>query len=60
VLLAPDAIVGLRVFQDGERPRSSFLFVEIDRGTMTIVPSRHVRESDAALYRSSMLRKFFA
>jgi hypothetical protein len=60
VSLAPDAIFGLRVTaQDGTAKRAFFL-VEIDRGTMTIVPSERVRESDAFPYRATILRKFYA
>ena len=33
------------------------MFPEIDRGTMTIAPAKHVRESDGFLHRSSVLRK---
>lgn len=57
VLLAPDAIFGLRrTGQDGRTTRA-FGFVEIDRGSMTIEPSRDVRESAAFLHRTSVLRK---
>lgn len=57
VQIAPDAIVGLRAAQPDGPSRRSFLFVEIDRGTMTIVPARDVREREAFLYRATILRK---
>lgn len=57
VLLIPDAIFGLRLTQPDGRKVRSFVFLEIDRGTMTIVPSKHVHESNAFLHRSSILRK---
>lgn len=57
VLLIPDAIFGLRnLGPDGGKTRSC-VFLEIDRGTMTIVPAKQVRESAAFLHRSSILRK---
>jgi hypothetical protein len=57
VQIAPDAIVGLRASLPDGRTRRSFLFAEIDRGTMTIVPARQVREREAFLYRATILRK---
>jgi hypothetical protein len=60
VLLIPDAIFGLRVEQDGEPARRSYVFLEVDRGTMTIAPARRVQESDAFLYRATILRKLLA
>ena len=57
VQVAPDAIVGLRAMHPGGQVRRSFLFVEIDRGTMTIVPARQVREREVFLYRATILRK---
>jgi hypothetical protein len=60
VHVAPDAIFGLRVVRaDGTAARSYF-FLEVDRGTMTIVPSKRVRESDAFPYRATILRKLYA
>jgi hypothetical protein len=60
VRVAPDAIFGLRVVRaDGTAARTHF-FLEIDRGTMTIVPSERVRESDAFPYRATILRKLYA
>jgi hypothetical protein len=38
----------------------SYVFLEIDRGTMTIVPTERVRDSEAFLYRTTMLRKFLS
>ena len=60
VLLIPDAIFGLRLTQPDGRTVRSFVFLEIDRGTMTIVPSKHVHESPAFLHRSSILRKLLS
>ena len=57
VLLIPDAIFGLRLTQPDGRKVRSFVFLEIDRGSMTIVPSKHVHESATFLHRSSILRK---
>ncbi|MDP3749375.1 MAG: replication-relaxation family protein [Phenylobacterium sp.] len=57
VLVVPDAIFGLRHTQSDGRKVRSFVFLEIDRGTMTIVPSKHVRESAAFLHRATILRK---
>lgn len=60
VTIAPDAIFGLRkVRPDGSAARSYF-FVEVDRGTMTIVPSEAVRDSDVFPYRATILRKLYA
>jgi len=56
VMVAPDAIFGLRSSQDGRAVRT-FVFLEIDRGTMTIAPAKRVRESSAFLHRTSILRK---
>lgn len=57
VLVIPDAIFGLRRSESDGRMVRSFVFLEIDRGTMTIVPTKQVRESDAFLHRTSILRK---
>jgi hypothetical protein len=60
VYLIPDAIFGLRLQRpDGSFARSYF-FVEIDRGTMTIVPGEGVRQSDAFPHRATILRKLHA
>lgn len=59
VHLAPDAIFGIR--QETETgARRAYFFLEYDRGTMTIVPSEQVRESDAFPYRATVLRKLYA
>lgn len=60
VMIAPDAIYGLRQISEDGGARSSYYFVEVDRGSMTITPSDAVRRSPAFLYRSSLLRKLFA
>ncbi len=60
VHLAPDAIFGLRVERAGEPTRRSYVFLEVDRGTMTIAPAKRVQESDAFLYRATILRKLLA
>jgi hypothetical protein len=57
VLLAPDAIFGLRMARDDAPPLTSYFFLEVDRGTMTIVPARRIREGDAFLHRATVLRK---
>jgi len=57
VLVIPDAIFGLRLTGADGRKVRSFVFLEIDRGTMTIAPAKQVRESDAFLHRTSILRK---
>jgi hypothetical protein len=60
VQIAPDAIFGLRVVREDGKAMRSYFFVEIDRGTMTIVPSERVRESEAFPYRATILRKLYA
>ena len=60
VHLIPDAIFGLKVERSGEPVRRSYVFLEVDRGTMTIAPTERVRRSDAFLYRATILRKFLA
>ena len=57
VTVAPDAIFGLRLTQADGRTVRTFVFLEIDRGTMTIAPAKRVRESSAFLHRTSILRK---
>ncbi len=42
------------------QPRVHSSFSELDRGTMTIVPSERVRESEAFPYRATILRKLYA
>ena len=60
VHLVPDAIFGLRRIGEDGKPTSSYFFVEVDRGTMTIAPAQRVQESDAFLYRATVLRKLIA
>jgi hypothetical protein len=60
VYVAPDAIFGLRLVDADEKARRAFYFLEIDRGTMTIVPSERVRQSDAFPHRSTVVRKLCA
>ena len=60
VQVAPDAIFGLRVIRTDGTATRSYFFLEMDRGTMTIVPSERVRESDAFPYRATILRKLHA
>lgn len=57
VHIVPDAIFGLRSTAADGRKTRAFVFLEIDRGTMTIAPAKRVRESDGFLHRSSVLRK---
>jgi hypothetical protein len=57
VHVIPDAIFGLRRMRENAPTLVSYYFLEIDRGTMTIAPSRQVQESDAFLYRATILRK---
>jgi hypothetical protein len=58
--VVPDAIFGLRFQRKNEKPIQSYVFLEIDRGTMTITPSEQVRDSEAFLYRTTLLRKFLS
>lgn len=60
VYLIPDAIFGLRIERPGRPPLQSFYFLEVDRGTMTIAPSKSGQESGAFLYRATILRKLLA
>jgi hypothetical protein len=60
VYLIPDAIFGLRLRRPDGTTRTSYLFVEVDRGTMTIAPSERVQESDAFIHRATILRKLAA
>jgi hypothetical protein len=60
VHIAPDAIFGLRTVGTDGKARRAYFFLEVDRGTMTIVPSERMRESDAFLYRATILRKLYA
>jgi Replication-relaxation len=58
VNLIPDAIFGLRFTPPDGPAKEAYFLLEVDRGTMTIVPAEHIRESDAFLYRATILRKF--
>jgi hypothetical protein len=60
VQIVPDAVFGLLASTAEGRPARSYAFLEVDRGSMTIVPSRQVRESEAFLYRATILRKLLA
>ena len=60
VHIVPDAIFGLRLTDADGRKTRSFVFLEIDRGTMTIAPAKQVREGVGFLHRSSILRKLLA
>lgn len=57
VHLVPDAIFGLRIKRENTPPLTSYILLEVDRGTMTIAPAKRVQESDAFLYRATILRK---
>jgi len=57
VTLTPDGIFGLEVAPDSAKSMRSYFFLEVDRGTMTIVPAERVRDSDAFAYRATILRK---
>ena len=58
--VVPDAIFGLRLERQDEKPMQSYVFLEIDRGAMTILPAEQVRDSEAFLYRATVLRKFLS
>ena len=60
VNLVPDAIFGLRMERDGGKAVRSYYFLEMDRGTMTIAPSKAFQQSEAFPYRATILRKFYA
>jgi hypothetical protein len=60
ILIAPDAVFGVRLSGEAGKSRAAYFFLEIDRGTMTIVPSERVRESEAFPYRATILRKLYA
>ena len=60
VHVIPDAVFGLQVRLTDGRSARSYIFLEIDRGSMTIVPTREVRNSEAFLYRATILRKLLA
>ncbi len=58
--VVPDAIFGLRLQRKDEKTMQSYVFLEVDRGTMTITPTEQVRDSEAFLYRTTLLRKFLS
>ena len=58
VHIIPDAIFGIRATGEDGRTTRTFIFLEIDRGTMTIVPAKQVRESEGFIFRATILRKF--
>ena len=58
VMIEPDAIFGLRATAPDGKRKESFVFLEIDRGTMTVVPNERTRDSETFLHRTSVLRKF--
>lgn len=60
VQVMPDAIFGLRVTRLDGSAVQSFIFLEIDRGGMTIVPTARGRASEGFLYRATVLRKLLA
>lgn len=60
VQVMPDAIFGLRVSQPDGSVLQSFIFLEVDRGGMTITPTARGQESEAFLYRATILRKLLA
>lgn len=60
VHIIPDAIFGLRAVGEDGKAAKSHTFLEVDRGTMTVVPAASIRESEAFLFRSTILRKLLA
>ncbi len=60
VHLMPDAIFALQQEREDGKTMQSNFFLEVDRGTMTIVPSAQGRESEGFLYRATVLRKLIA
>jgi hypothetical protein len=56
----PDAICALRQERANSAAARTCLFIEIDRGSMTIAPAERVQRSEAFLYRATVLRKFAA
>lgn len=60
VQVMPDAIFGLRFSRSDGTAVQSFIFLELDRGSMTIVPTSRARESEGFLYRATILRKLLA
>jgi hypothetical protein len=60
VQVMPDAIFGLRVERPDGSAVQSHVFLEVDRGSMTISPGPRVTESEGFLYRATILRKLLA
>lgn len=60
VHVMPDAIFGLRVRRPDGSAMQSFIFLEVDRGSMTVVPTASGRESEGFLYRATILRKLLS
>lgn len=60
VRIVPDGIFGLRVERPDRPAVHSHIFLEVDRGSMTIAPNAQVRESEGFLYRATILRKLMA
>ena len=60
VHIVPDAIFGLRLERPEKPALQSHVFLEVDRGSMTIAPNAHVREGEGFLYRATILRKLMA
>lgn len=56
----PDAIFGLRVARPGSCPVQSFVFLEMDTGSMTIGPAGGAGGDEGFLYRASIRRRLFA
>lgn len=60
VQVMPDAIFGFRVSRPDGPALQSFIFLEVDRGGMTITPTARAREGEGFLYRATILRKLLA
>lgn len=60
VQVVPDAIFGLRIERSDKPALQSHVFLEVDRGSMTIAPNAQVREGEGFLYRATILRKLMA
>ena len=60
VQIMPDATFGLKATRPDGSLAQSFVFLEVDRGRMTIAPSARNIESEAFLYRATLLRKLLA
>lgn len=60
VHVMPDAIFALRIEREEDTALQSHVFLEVDRGSMTIAPTAQGRESEGFLYRATVLRKMLA